>query len=300
MATPDGVLGFDWSFANVDPKAFVAAGYKVALRYLGRITPQEYVADKAAGLTVILTFEEGAADAMGGAATGTAHAQRARAKRQAIGAPLNEQTIYAFDTDDRGCPGWADKLHAYMCAAEAVSGHAEGIYGSIRVVEEMKHRNPARAGWQAAAWSNGVISPLADFYQPIGHHHLVPGVDNNAYDEDVIIHMPGLVPVPPAPLKDDDVQVYKDSVHAGLDGAHAKLATVSTDGSVILANGAAVGDNDGTGGALPTVNFGGLTVIAAPYPAGWKHIGSYGDGNGFVQWAVSPDGQWHPYRRSFV
>lgn len=190
------VLGADWSFAHIDPHLLIAAGYTHAFRYLAPlpnakvITRDEYDADRAAGLTVHLNFEQTAAQAMGGYGQGQQDAWVVRGIRQAIGAPLSEQTIYSFDTDDRGYPGWQITVDAYLRGAESVSGHAEGIYGSIRVIEEMKRRNHDRATWQTQAWSGDVVSPVADFYQRTGHTHFVPGVANSSYDENVIIHVP--------------------------------------------------------------------------------------------------------------
>jgi Domain of unknown function (DUF1906) len=200
------ILGADWSFAHIDPKLLVAAGYKYAFRYLAPlpngkvITRAEYEADQAAGLKVVLNFEQGATQMMSGFSQGHQDGLVVLGLKKAIGAPLTERTIYSFDADDRAWSGWQDRLDQYLRAAEGVSGHAEGVYGSIRVIEEMKRRNPARETWQTQAWSGDVVSPLADFYQRTGHTHFVPGVNNNEYDEDVVIHTaPGGKQVPTNP-----------------------------------------------------------------------------------------------------
>lgn len=231
------VLGADWSFAHIDAKLLVAAGYKYAFRYLAPqpnpkvITKPEYEYDKASGLTVVLNFEQSATQMLGGAAQGEHDALIVRSERIGIGAPLDEQTIYSFDADDRAWPGWQQKLEDYMRAAERVSGHAEGIYGSIRVIEYLKGNNPARATWQTEAWSGNVVSPLADFYQRIGHTVFVPGVNNNDYDEDVVIHR--------VPRLGGQVQqsIYPNPVIVSLtEFEHPKLghcaAAVTVDGAV--------------------------------------------------------------------
>ncbi len=190
------VLGADWSFSHIDPKLLVAAGYRYAFRYLAPlpngkvITPQEFAADTAAGLKVILNFEQGATQMMGGFAQGHADALVVDTEKKSLGVQRSVKVVYSFDADDRSMPGWQDALDAYLRAAEQVSGHPEGIYGSIRVIEEMKRRNAGRETWQTQAWSGNVVSPVADFYQRTGHTHFVPGVNNDEYDEDVVIHVP--------------------------------------------------------------------------------------------------------------
>ncbi len=189
------VLGADWSFAHIDPHVLIAAGYTNAFRYLAPlpngkvITPQEYAADKAAGLTVHLNFEQTATNALGGWGQGQADGFIVLTERKSLGAAVGV-TIYSADFDDRAHPGVMDAIDTYLRGAESVSGHAEGVYGSIRVIEEMFRRNQQRQTWQTQAWSGDVVSPLADFYQRTGHTHFIPGVNNNEYDEDVIIHVP--------------------------------------------------------------------------------------------------------------
>jgi hypothetical protein len=50
-------------------------------------------------------------------------------------------------------------------------------------------------GWQTAAWSGDQVSQKANLYQRYTHHHLVAGLADGDYDEDILIRPLGFARV---------------------------------------------------------------------------------------------------------
>lgn len=165
--------------------ALRAAGYHAVSLYVGQdVTGKNMnsavVADyRAHGLGVIVNFEFGAQQMLGGAAQGRADAALGRSQAQAAGAAFRMQY---FSADWAVTAGEMPVVIAYLVAARAVTGPGTvGVYGSYAVVKAVHEHWAAHFPgekvwlWQTLAWSGGLVYPGLDLYQD-GHQPTVGGV----------------------------------------------------------------------------------------------------------------------------
>lgn len=173
MAIVDGI---DQSWGYADPKKAAAAGIKVVSMYLSKdptknVTAAKVKAYHAAGIGVILNWEQIAGAPLNGANQGLADAglavSQARALIAAVGyAPKNRTTVY-FSCDRDVNSGQYPSIDAYYRSAGNVvhaAGFGLGAYGERDLVQHLSDEKITDAEWQTLAWSNG-LSPDADFYQ---------------------------------------------------------------------------------------------------------------------------------------
>jgi len=145
-------LGFSFCGRYLAP-----AGWKV-------LTKAEAELIHAAGLSILVVWETTADRAKSGAAGGEQDGLRAYNLAVELGAPAGTTIYYAVDYD--AGEGDFDAIEAYLRAAGTASApYAVGVYGSYRVVEEMRRRGACAACWQCCAWSYGRLSEYADAYQ---------------------------------------------------------------------------------------------------------------------------------------
>jgi hypothetical protein len=166
-------LGIDFSFAKIAPADIKAAGYKFVARYLAsssgkRITKSEADALRAAGLAVVLVFEDYANPKQNydgdATATGIHDAQIALAQANAIGFPSDKPIYFAVDYDaPESDQQW---INAYLNACASVLGRSRvGIYGGYYVVKRAADAGLVYYLWQTLAWSGGQIDPRTHIYQ---------------------------------------------------------------------------------------------------------------------------------------
>lgn len=147
-----------------------ALGYRFVGRYLAppseakAITQAEAARIRKAWLGVLLIWETTANRANQGSAAGTADGAAACIQARGLGVPDGTMIYFAVDYDARE-PDF-DNIERYLRAArDFCRGYETGVYGSFRVVEEMRRRGVCRGFWQCVAWSGGQLSTARTVYQ---------------------------------------------------------------------------------------------------------------------------------------
>lgn len=199
------IKAVDFSFARIPAALLAAAGVHHVFRYLADppndkiITPVEYADDVAHGITVHFNWETSATRPLDGTGAGLQDGAVAKVELAALGA-TDATVICSLDTDPSGLTAVQyAAVHGYLQAFATASGHPVGIYGGAKIIDASAAWPEVVERWQTAAWSGQYLSPHADYYQRIGHSWSLPGVADNAFDEDVVIH-PGLVLPPEKPM----------------------------------------------------------------------------------------------------
>lgn len=160
----------DYAWSRPNPAAIRAAGFVAVCRYLSHdrtgktLTPPEAEALHAAGLGVVLNFEDSAGRMLGGAAAGVSDARFANALADSLGAPRNVPIYYSCDTDPGAPP--RGEIQAYVHALVSVGIRPVGVYGGAVLVQWALGQGVS-FGWTANAgsWNHGVA--------PCGHLHQV-------------------------------------------------------------------------------------------------------------------------------
>lgn len=163
------MTGIDYSFARPEPSAITQAGYQFVCRYLASaagkaITPSEAQSLQAAGLSLVLVFEDYASQALNGQAQGVADAKEALSQANALGFPADRPIYFAVDFD--ATPAQQAAIDAYLQGAASVIGADRvGVYGGYWVVKRCLDNGTAKWAWQTVAWSGGNIDPRIHIYQ---------------------------------------------------------------------------------------------------------------------------------------
>lgn len=204
-------LAVDYAWTHPNPAAIKAAGYMGVIRYLStdptkNITAAEAAALHAAGLGILLVWEAGGQNALGGANQGNVDGTQARVEAGALGYPTWCPVFAAVDFDVQ--PAQYPAVDAYFAAFAAAAGHPEGDYGSFALLNHMAAADhEVKFYWQTSAWSGTTVSPLAHLYQRLAPTLTVPGAAGS-YDENVVLKpLPwwtAAAPQPPAPPPVED------------------------------------------------------------------------------------------------
>jgi hypothetical protein len=195
------VFGGDFSYARPDPQALRNGGYSFVIGYISRISGKCLTGwDRyaQAGLGVAFVFED---DAVPDYRAGTADGQFCEQWLRAHGAPMNAPLFFAIDADISAAD--FPRVAEYGRDFNEATNSPVGPYGKYSLIEALvtPGRGPMPLGWQAAAWSGDQLSQKANLYQRYTHHHPVPGVAHEDFDEDVLIralsfaHPPAARPV---------------------------------------------------------------------------------------------------------
>jgi hypothetical protein len=183
---PDAV---DYSYSHPSIPGLVAAGIRLACRYLSHtsdknLTASEARALHAAGIGVLLNWEQGADSALDGTARGAADGRDAANLAASLGAP-HGRTIY-FSVDWSATTGQYAAIDAYFRGVKTgLAGRYEvGVYGHASLIEHLHAKGLASGFWQTYAWSGGRLSTVADLYQYSNGQHLAGGT----VDYDKIYH----------------------------------------------------------------------------------------------------------------
>ncbi len=153
-------VGVDYSWARPDPTGLHNEGYAFAARYVSHdtsgktITAGEADALWQAGVDVVVVWEDGAQNALGGYGQGVADAQAADALASAAGMPSGRPIYFAVDFDAQ-----ADQqgtIDAYFQGVASVIGLGRtGAYGGYGLIARSFDDGVITWGWQTYAWSYG-------------------------------------------------------------------------------------------------------------------------------------------------
>lgn len=167
----------DYSAAKLTGSAIKAAGYSGVIRYIDspanlktkHTNAEEYRSLKAAGLDVLLVFENNTTDPDGGYDQGVEYARRAKAGADYLG----YNGIIFFCEDRPGTPSVAN-WRAYLQGAASVLGvQRVGAYGFYAAMDAAK--GYASAFWQAGRESD--VRSHVNFYQWNNGRVYVSGVE---------------------------------------------------------------------------------------------------------------------------
>jgi len=158
-----GWRGVDYAFARPNPVAMKAAGVTFVCRYASKIkpngtwnpkdvTPAEVAALHAAGIALILNWEQSAGDALGGASLGSMHGIAAKARAETLGYPHELPIVKSCDTGVTRAQLPTVEAHLRAFAA-AIAPYPLGVYGGTTVIDLVG--DICVLGWQANAssWS---------------------------------------------------------------------------------------------------------------------------------------------------
>jgi hypothetical protein len=181
------VYGGDFAYARPDPRALRDSGYTFVVGYISRnsrkcLTDWERYAQ--AGLGVAFVFEDSAVPDHG---AGTADGRFCEQWLRAHGAPMDAPLFFAIDADIPATEFPA--VAGYGRDFNLATNSPVGPYGKYALVDALvtPGRQPMQLGWQTAAWSGDQVSEKANLYQRCTPHHLVAGLADGDYDEDVLI-----------------------------------------------------------------------------------------------------------------
>ncbi len=198
-------------------------GSTFAARYLSpeqwkNCTAAEVAEYRAADISLVLVFEDGAQNALGGHEAGQRDAAFALA--QATGLGVHNGAIYmAVDFDTTPNPAAID---AYFDGCRVVLGDRCGIYGGLPSVSRQMDRG-VKYGWQTYAWSGGQWDKRAQLQQ-FSNAHTVAGVSVD-YDHATTEDYGQVGYKPPAPPEQHHYGRYDHTPRAVLEGmSEAQIA----------------------------------------------------------------------------
>jgi hypothetical protein len=165
-----GASGVDYSWARPDPGALHGEGYTFAARYLSHDTSGKSLsageADAlwAAGIDMVVVWEDSGTAALNGFSQGVADAQAADAQAAADGMPAGRPIYFAVDFDAQAYQQGA--IDAYFNGVASVIGHDRtGAYGGYSLIQRSFDDGVIAWGWQTYAWSYGNWDPRAQLRQ---------------------------------------------------------------------------------------------------------------------------------------
>jgi hypothetical protein len=172
--------GVDYSWGRPSPSGLRADGYGFVARYLGHdtsgksITAGEASGIIAAGLDIVLVFEDSATNALGGYAQGQADASFAAAQAASVGMPGDRPIYFAVDFDAQ--PSQQGTIDAYFDGVASVIGRDRaGVYGGYYLVDRTFNDGKVAWAWQAYAWSYGNWDPRAQVRQTLNGQEVAGG-----------------------------------------------------------------------------------------------------------------------------
>lgn len=179
--------GYDWAWAQIPSSAVTSNGGSFVVRYLGgsaRLTPQERDNHFAAGVKILLVFEQEAALAEGGYGRGVAAAQQANAEADALGYPSNCTLFYADDNNDTET---ASEI-AFMRGVKSVGRRPSDMYSGGNVLVDLAANGLSEhGGWMVETWypnagANPCMIQLANTREPA-----MVGIDPSQYDTNLLL-----------------------------------------------------------------------------------------------------------------
>jgi hypothetical protein len=175
--------GIDYAWGRPAPATIRADGYAFAARYLSydttgkNLSAGEAHALRAAGIDVVVVWEQNATDALDGYGTGASDAREAERQAAACGMPAGRPIYFAVDFDAQ--PSQQGAIDSYFDGVASVLGRGRtGVYGGIGVVSRLFDAGKVAYGWQTYAWSGGRWDGRAQLRQILNGIN-VGGVDSD-------------------------------------------------------------------------------------------------------------------------
>lgn len=178
--------GYDWAWAQIPSSAVTSNGGSFVFRYLGgsaRLTPQERDNHFAAGVKILLVFEQEATLAEGGFARGVAAAIQANDEADALGYPENCTIFYADDNND---PDAAQEVE-FMRGVESVGRRPSDMYSGGNVLVALSALGLSEhGGWMVETWyphdgADPCMIQLANTREPA-----MVGIPADSYDTNLL------------------------------------------------------------------------------------------------------------------
>lgn len=178
------IKGVDYSRARPDPACLYKDGQKFAIRYTSigantkNISPSESKKLTAAGLRIVIVFEETAGHMRLGAQAGLAAAKASLAMAKLSGAPSWAPHYFALDEDTTNytASDWL-KCAQYLDATASIVGEPQnGLYGDKRAMVKLASKVDWR--WQTYAWSRKENSTETEW---------IPGIEIQQFKNNVTL-----------------------------------------------------------------------------------------------------------------
>jgi hypothetical protein len=177
------VYGVDYAWARPSLGHLKSEGYGFVARYLSydttgkSLSAGEARAIEAAGMDVVVVWEESGTDALSGYAAGASDARAADAQARADGMPGGRPIYFACDFDAQ--PSQFGAIDAYFDGVASVIGRGRtGVYGGFGLVEHLFNASKVAWAWQTYAWSGGNWDSRAQLRQ------IQNGVEGGSCDKD--------------------------------------------------------------------------------------------------------------------
>lgn len=177
MATtqlPAGTLGVDYSFARPSPSALYDAGVRFVSRYLAVKSSKVIDADErdalwAAGLTILLNWEQSAGDFMV-PSKGASQGSEAASQAAALGYPTDLPILVSCDSDANTAGKQQAALEYFQNFTSGAGGHTLGVYGQSQVANLLVENGLVTMVWapNATSWNAGVAYTQLDIQQHFG------------------------------------------------------------------------------------------------------------------------------------
>jgi len=151
-------IDYAWAQPKPSPSALKAAGVMFIARYLSHdpskdLVKSELDAAVAAGLDVVLVWEQTAQAMLGGHRQGVDDAQNADGQASLLG--MKNAPIY-FACDFDSTPAQQAAINSYLDGVASVIGKARtGIYSGYYPLKRAFDAGKVTYGWQTYAWSGG-------------------------------------------------------------------------------------------------------------------------------------------------
>ena len=164
--------GVDYSWGRPSPAVTAASGYSFVCRYVSydttgkSLSASEAQALIAAGLNIVLVWENSSSEALNGYATGAQSARDAQAMASACGMPAGRPIYFAVDFD--ATPGQQAAIDSYFDGVASVLGYGRtGAYGGYYPIQRLFNDGKITWGWQTYAWSGGQWDSRAQLRQTL-------------------------------------------------------------------------------------------------------------------------------------
>jgi peptidoglycan hydrolase-like protein with peptidoglycan-binding domain len=189
-----GTIVADWSWARPNLNRLHALGVEVGMRYISynktgkNLTPAERDMLFAAGIDILLNWEAGAGDALGGAPVGAKHGADAFAQAQALGYPMELCIWVSVDVDTQ--PAQWPAIVEYFRAYKAACGYPLAAYCEAGLANLLLQEGLIQHVWAPAAlaWNSGITYTKNDVQQLYAHKRF-PQLNEfgSSIDDDVVL-----------------------------------------------------------------------------------------------------------------
>lgn len=175
--------GVDYAWGRPSIGSLHAGGYAFAARYLSWDTTGKNLSHSEAedlrshGVDVVVVWESGATNALGGHSQGVADAKEAEKQAKECGQPDGRPIYFAVDFD--ASSGEEGAIGSYFDGVASVLGRDRtGVYGGYYVVKHLFDTGKVHYAWQTYAWSAGQWDKRAQLRQVLNDIS-VGGVDSD-------------------------------------------------------------------------------------------------------------------------